>query len=1088
MTRYTPDEIAALLGLPAPTAEQAAVIEAPLEPVLVVAGAGSGKTETMSARVVYLVANGLVEPDEVLGLTFTRKAAGELAERIRRRLRTLAARLRADGVAHSLEDGVVEAMRRPTVSTYNSYAAGLVKEHALRLGIEPSARLLGEASGWQLAHEVVETWTGELQTGAALSTIVNAVRELSGSLSEHLLSPADARAQMQQIVGAIEATPAGNGRSEHLAPVKALLGLMRERIELVDLVDELARRKRVGETLDFGDQVALGARLAEDFDAVGELERARYRVVLLDEYQDTSYAQARMLGALFHAGHAVTAVGDPNQSIYGWRGASASGLSRFAEQFDAVGRVHHLALSTSWRNDLAILDASNAVARPLRDRQVGIDVPALGARPGAGRGAVSAVYAPTLADEAIAVADFVQEHWRPSMSGRSARTAAVLCRARKQFVDIEIELRRRGIPVEVVGLGGLLDTPEVVDLVAFLEVVHDPARGDSLMRLLTGPWLNLGAADAFAVADRMRELARSSRVARGRQGDPGADDAHVDGVVPEADIVDSHSIVDVLDELPPPGWRSLEGRELSGEARARLTRLADVLAHVRSRTYLSVPEIVGEAEQALGLDIEVALAGGHGRGRAALDAFRDIAVRFVDGAPVPTLGAFLAWLDAARQEERGLDQPLSEPDPQAVQIITVHAAKGLEWDVVAVPGLSDGTFPSTRTVGDGYPRDSAWLTGLGTLPYPLRGDAPDLPELRYAGANDPKDLDARRKEFLSVAGQHQVAEERRLAYVALTRARSHLLLAGSWFRTGATPVPPSPFLTELVDAGLVPGDTVSEEPADGDVNPRLTQETTATWPAQAPAGVDLRRDAAELVVAASPAAWEDLAVGAAGDLARTALRLLDEREERRRPRREVELPAHLSASSMVRLAKDRAAYAQDLRRPVPQEPSVHARRGTTFHAWVEQFYGAPVLLDLDELVGADDDATDQDLETLKAAFLASEWAGLEPVAVEVDVETPVAGIMTRSRIDAVFADPRRLGGVVVVDWKTGKVPTDTATARAREVQLAVYRLAWARWTRMPLEDVDAAFFYVGSGATVRPTSLASAEELDQLVRGEPAEG
>lgn len=1083
MTQYTPHEIAALLGLPAPTPEQTAVIEAPLEPVLVVAGAGSGKTETMSARVVYLVANGLVAPDEVLGLTFTRKAAGELAERIRRRLRALASRLRADGVAHSLEEGVLEAMRRPAVSTYNSYAAGLVKEHALRLGIEPSARLLGEASGWQLAHEVVESWTGELQTGAALSTIVSAVRELSGALSEHLLTPAEARAQMQQIVDAIEATPAGNGRSEHLAPVKALLKLMRERIELVDLVAELARRKRVSEALDFGDQVALGARLAEDFGAVGELERARYRVVLLDEYQDTSFAQARMLGALFGAGHAVTAVGDPNQSIYGWRGASASGLSRFAEQFDAVGRVHHLALSTSWRNDVAILDASNAVARPLRDRQVGIDVPALAPRPGAGPGAVSAVYAPTLADEATAVADFVQQHWRPAAPGRAARTAAVLCRARKQFVDVEIELRRRGIPVEVVGLGGLLDTPEVVDLVAFCEVVHDPARGDSLMRLLTGPWLNLGAADTFAVADRMRELARASRAAQGRQGDPGADDAHVDGVVPEADIVDSHSIVDVLDELPPPGWRSVEGRELTADARERLARLADVLAHVRSRTYLSVPEIIGEAEQALGLDIEVALAGGHSRGRAALDAFRDIAVRFVDGAPHPTLGAFLAWLDAARQEERGLDQPLREPDPHAVQIITVHAAKGLEWDVVAVPGLSDGTFPSLRTTGDGYPRDSAWLTGLGTLPYPLRGDAPDLPELRYAGASDPKDLDARRKEFLAVAGEHQVAEERRLAYVALTRARSHLLLAGSWFRTGAKPVPPSPFLTELVEAGLVAGDALSAGPDDGAVNPRLAQEQTATWPAQAPAGVDLRRDAAQLVAAAAPAAWEDLTTSPAGDLARTALRLLDEREERRRPRREVELPAHLSASSMVRLAKDRAAYARDLRRPVPQEPSVHARRGTSFHAWVEQFYGAPVLLDLDELRGADDAAVDAELEALKDAFLTSEWAGLEPIAVEVDVETPIAGVMTRSRIDAVFADPRRHGGVVVVDWKTGKVPTDSATARAREVQLAVYRLAWARWKHVPLEDVDAAFFYVGSGTTVRPESVASADELERLVLG-----
>src|SRR5699024_1844443 len=141
-------EIAEMLGQHRPTDEQLAVIEAPLEPVLVVAGAGSGKTETMSARVVYLIVNGLVEPDEVLGLTFTRKAAGELGERIRRRLRTLTARMREAG-QHALlgdlggetpDSALLASMRRPTVATYNAYAAGLVKEHGLRLGIEPGAR------------------------------------------------------------------------------------------------------------------------------------------------------------------------------------------------------------------------------------------------------------------------------------------------------------------------------------------------------------------------------------------------------------------------------------------------------------------------------------------------------------------------------------------------------------------------------------------------------------------------------------------------------------------------------------------------------------------------------------------------------------------------------------------------------------------------------------------------------------------------------------------------------------------------------------------------------------------------------------
>ena len=146
MTRFSAVEISRLLRQPhQPTAEQQAIIEAPLEPVIVVAGAGSGKTETMAARVVYLVANGLVEPDQVLGLTFTRKAAGELRERVTVRLRHLDRVL--PGTA---AQGVLDLVR-PTIATYNSYAAALVGDHVLRIGIEPGARVLGEAAQWQLA-------------------------------------------------------------------------------------------------------------------------------------------------------------------------------------------------------------------------------------------------------------------------------------------------------------------------------------------------------------------------------------------------------------------------------------------------------------------------------------------------------------------------------------------------------------------------------------------------------------------------------------------------------------------------------------------------------------------------------------------------------------------------------------------------------------------------------------------------------------------------------------------------------------------------------------------------------------------------
>ncbi|WP_456824879.1 ATP-dependent DNA helicase [Cellulomonas sp. P5_E12] len=1185
-------QIAALVGQPPPTAEQRLVIEAPLGPSLVVAGAGSGKTETMAARVVWLLANGIVEPDQVLGLTFTRKAAGELAERVRRRLRTLARAAAVEGVVlHGTVDpgrgDALAGLSRPTISTYNSYAASLVADHALRLGLDPSARLLGEAAQWQLASEVVEAWSDDLDTDAATSTVIEAVLTLSGALDEHLLDAAGARAGVEGILEAIAATPAGEPAREPYSEVKKLLRSLGERVRVLDLVAEYRTRKRAGDAIDFGDQVALAARLALDVPEVGAGERQRFRVVLLDEYQDTSYAQLTLLGALFGGGHPVTAVGDPNQSIYGWRGASAGGLEGFPTSFAQVrddgtrapADVHQL--STSWRNDRLILAAANHVAAPLRASATRVAVPVLAARPGAGEGRVHAHVAETLEDEARAVAQFVRERWRPAGPGRERVTAAVLCRKRSQFEPLRRAMRDAGLPVEVVGLGGLLSAPEVVDLVALLQTAHDPSRGDALMRLLTGARTRLGAADLHALAAWSGELAarhdgraraRGHADARRTAGDGTDGGAPVSGddVVVEADAVDERSIVDALDaitELPADGWTSRGGRTLSAVGRARLGELASTLRVLRAHTYLSVPELVAEAERLLGLDIEVAARArtSPGRARAQLDAFRDVAVEFARSADHPNLGGFLAWLEAADTRENGLDMPVSEPDPDAVQLITVHAAKGLEWDVVAVAGLVDGGLPATPTQGKDGPKDSAWLTGLGSLPYPLRGDRHDLPAFAYAGAADPRDLEERRKRFLLDAGDHEVAEERRLAYVALTRARSDLLLTAAWWGDGTRVRKVSTFLTELAEAGLVETGGWESAPDDGGTNPRASLTLTATWPADpfgAEAGSTRRphvEAAAELVRAAMarptaltptvppatvppatvpptavpPATVPPTAVSLAmvppevvptevapvpaastsygtprqlegvadiGSVAGDdpqhpwevlAERLLAERERARTPSGEVELPAHLSASALVRLEGDPAEFAQHLRRPVPAEPSPQARRGTRFHAWVEGWYGSASLVDVDALPGADDDdaSLDLDEQALREAFLATEWANRSPVAVEVDIEISVDGYVLRSRIDAVFPDTIGAesdgadgGRVVVVDWKTGAPPKDDAARASRELQLAVYRLAWSRWTGTPVDRVRAAFCYVGAGVTVYPERLLDEAEITDLLR------
>ncbi|GAA4625264.1 ATP-dependent helicase [Cellulomonas oligotrophica] len=1116
-------QIAQLLGQHPPTDEQRQVIEAPLAPSLVVAGAGSGKTETMAGRVVWLVANGLVTPDQVLGLTFTRKAAGELAERVRRRLRALVRAAAVQGVDLPGAADLADELARPQVSTYHAYAGSLVSEHALRAGIEPGARLLGEAAQWQLASEVVEQWAGDLDTAAATSTVVEAVLSLSGALDEHLLDPAGARAAIDDLVAAMDATPPGTPPRAPYAKVRDLRSSLGERSRVLELVAAYRARKRAADSLDFGDQVAIAARIARDVPEVGAGERTRCRVVLLDEYQDTSYAQLALLSALFGGGHPVTAVGDPHQSIYGWRGASAGGLARFPDTFPAVGpdgdrrRAEVVQLSTSWRNDHAVLDAANRVAAPLRgDGRV--DVPELRARPGAGAGVVQARVDATVEDEARGVAQLVAAHWRPGTHPDGRRTAAVLCRKRSQFEPLRRALRAEGLPVEVVGLGGLLAAPEVVDLVAVLQAAHDPTRGDALVRLLTGARTRLGARDLHALGDWARHLARLSAPRSADPGDPadlpGAE-AGTGQVVVEGDVVDASSLVDALDDLPPAGWVSGAGRRLTPQGRGRLADLAAVLRAVRRQAGLSLPELVGEAERLFGLDIEVQSRSDvtPARARAHLDAFRDVAVEFARAADRPTIGAFLAWLEAAEQREDGLDLPVTEPDPDAVQLMTVHASKGLEWDVVVVTGLVDGGLPATAVLGKDGPLDSGWLTGLGVLPYPLRGDRDDLPTLDLAGAADPKELAERLVRFRQDAGEHEVAEERRLAYVALTRARERLLLSAARWGDAKTPRRVSPFLAELVEHGLAEVLAWADEPEPGADNPRTGDVETAVWPADpfavdgaAPrrpaveAAADAVRDVLRAVRATAGAERRPAGPGTADaghegvpdgpdappptDWDALADRLLAEQLERRTGNQQVDLPAHLSASALVRLDADPAAFALQLRRPVPREPSRQARRGTAFHAWVEAYYGRTTLVDLDLLPGADDDSepVDADQDALRAAFLATPWADRTPIAVEVDVETTIGGHVLRSRIDAVFRDPEGPeGSVVVVDWKTGAPPTDPAQEASRDLQLAVYRLAWSRWTGTPVEHVAAAFCYVGAGVTVRPRRLLDADEIAVLL-------
>ncbi|HEY7223535.1 MAG TPA: UvrD-helicase domain-containing protein [Micromonosporaceae bacterium] len=1090
--RYAPQEIQRHLGLRYGfTGEQLRVIgAAPDEPVLVVAGAGSGKTELMALRVVWLVANAYVRADQVLGLTFTRKAAGELSHRIRLYL----------GRARRLVGYDRQLDGEPTVATYHSFAARVVREHGMRAGFEPTVRLLTEAASWQLADVVVRQHDSAAMRNFPLAhpTATAAVLALAGELAEHLRDPDDIEKFTLGLVARVEGVSGGRLYRD----VKEVLARQQARLALLPLVREYAERKRHAEAMDFGDQLARAAVVARDHLEVADAERDRFRVVLLDEYQDTSQAQAELLRALFGGGHPVTAVGDPCQSIYGWRGASAGTLERFPRYFPRSGGepASQAPLSTSFRNAPQILEVANQISADLRAGSVPPVLP-LTAHPGYqarfGEPLVRCAYAASYVDEASWVADEVAAAWHDCERGGSATpTTAVLVRARSQIPPLERALRERGLPVEVVGLGGLLDTPEVRDVVSTLQVLADPTAGASLLRLLTGARWRIGPRDLVTLYRRARALALARRPSDESQPAqvalPGlgpADEPDLGG-----ERLDDATLAEALDDLGPAGLYSVDGHR-------RLSLFRDELRDLRRRMDQSLPDLVADIAATIGLDVEVAArpAGQQsgtgspgGLARVHLDALGDVAARFAEESEGGTLSAFLAYLAAAEEEERGLTPGDVEVLDGAVQILTVHAAKGLEWDVVAVTGLCADAFPAQPKSSD------HWLKGIGVLPFPLRGDSAGLPALGIDGATDAKAVQTAVARFDEAWREHQEREERRLAYVAVTRPRHLLLCSGFRWGAGLTrPRDPSIFLDEIAvvcrrGAGAVRLWAAPLAPDES--NPTLAEEVSAGWP-EDPIGA--RRAAVESGVAMVREAMADPVGGEVDDRgaaevarqaaawAKQARLLLEERDRQRTGATiDVALPEHLSVSQLVALRRDPQRLARRLRRPLPEAPDVHARRGTAFHLWLERRFGGEALLDLADLPGAGDDgaAPDSDLEALQQSFLASGWADRSPYRVEVPFATVVAAVVVRGRMDAVFTVPGRPDHYDVIDWKTGAKPAG-AEAAAAAVQLAAYRLAWAELAGVPVTQVSAGFHYVRSGETVRPADLLDAGGIAALIAG-----
>lgn len=1069
-------DIAAQLKLPPPTDEQQAVIEAPLTPTLVVAGAGSGKTETMANRVLWLLANGHARPDQILGLTFTRKAADELGERINKRITDLG----AAGLmpSHAGHDGDANAaasdlFNTPNVSTYNSFASRLFTDNALLLGREPESVLLSETSAWLLARRVViDHGDGRLVPfGKSLDLVTDAVLQLSRALAENPPAWRDGApgaphdlAGLAQSFAYLTDLPYGNPRKK--TPYGSVVDSLAAVAPLPVLAHLAARysseKRRLG-LIEFSDQVALALQVCQKVDAVVGRYRDQYRVVLLDEYQDTSVLQTELLHTLFRD-HPVMAVGDPHQSIYGWRGASSANLLGFARDFSPEATAPTMSLSFTWRNPARVLDAANALVAPLssalRAKPGGIQVETLKVPAGTRAGSVDVRMAETIAEEAGAVADWfaarlVGDH-----------TGAMLFRARREMDYFAEVLRAHGVRAHVLGLGGLLSTPEVADVVSVLRVVHDPAAGSELVRLLSGARYRVGARDLQALAEVARWLAAHDWAQKALSADlRGKLRASVAGD-------EGSSLVDALDFLGTAPDSHSQFAGFSELGRARVQSAGRQLAWLRSRAGLPLLDFVRLIEQEFRLDIELTANEANDLGLANLYSFHDTVGAFLDSDEHGTLASFLRWLKRAElQDDLGPRAEMSEQG--TVQLLTVHGAKGLEWDFVAIPNLTEKSLPAAS-------RDTSGWLRFGELPYSFRGDRSELPELYVGGHDTQLDYDTAFQTYKDELATRHDDEERRLIYVATTRAKQELLLTGSFWGPGLTVRKPSRYLLELAEAGL--GPDIPEASAETD-KPETADDGTELWPFDPLGTRRVLVEAAALRVQSSeadaPTRWTN-----------AVTLLLEERALRLTGGTVAPIPTRIPASRFKDYVDDPTGVAAELARPMPQRPYRATRLGTLFHSWVERRAGGATGTDridvgVNELDFGDDDGgtgtlTDlavpeqEQFAKLQATFEHSEWAERRPIDVEIEIHHVLGGQVFVCKLDAVY---RTETGYQVVDWKTGRAPKNAADLELKQTQLALYRLAYARWKGIDPSIVDAVFYFVADDTVVAPERLYSEADL-----------
>ena len=719
--RMSPSGVEALLGGLDP--DQLRAVTHGSGPLLVVAGAGTGKTQVITRRIAWLIATRRAKPSEILALTFTDKAADEMAIRV--------------------DQLVPYGYTDTAISTFHAFGDSLIREYALELGLPTDVRVLTRAEVVIFLRE--HLFEFDLDAYRPLGDPTRFLASLAALFSrckDEDISPADFLAHADR-VAADAARLADAAAGDGPATTAAQAGSPEATAEDARRQAELARAYATYQALlsangciDFGDQVALALRLVRTSPAAREAIAARFRYVLVDEFQDTNRAQAELVAALAEGHRNVTVVGDDDQAIYAFRGAAIDNILAFRDRYAGARTV---VLRRNYRSLAPVLDAAYRLIRFN-------DPDRLEVRTGIVKRLRSQRVSPAPAPVRVEVfasgseeADWLAaEIGRRIEAGAAPRDHAILVRANSHADPILRALNVAGIPWRFSGTSGLYARPEVRLLLAFLRAVADLESSVDLYALAASEVYGLGGEDLTAIVNMARRRNRS--------------------------------VWAILEELDRQPGILRVGRE----TRATVTRLvADLRAYSEAAHEGPAGELLYRFLRGSGL-----LARLVGTDTPAAEEQLQNIARFFE--IVRSQSALLADDRAvfvaphlATLIEAGDDPATAEldPDADAVAVLTVHKAKGLEFPVVFLAGMVAGRFPS-------------------------------------GGRRDPLALPAGLGYGLPPTTEALLAEERRLCYVAMTRARDELILSHAADYGGARARRVSPFVLEALDlpaASGVPG-------------------------------------------------------------------------------------------------------------------------------------------------------------------------------------------------------------------------------------------------------------------------------------------